>query len=126
MIDKVFYKTLLSKSFNIPVKINFWDGESKVYGQGEPEVIITFKEAIPVKDVMHNASIALGEAYMDGRIEIEGSIQKLIEAAYESADSFFYDSKLKNSCPGNRILSGIVNMTFKSTMIWAMIFINCG
>ncbi len=89
MIDKVFYKTLLSKSFNIPVKINFWDGETKVYGQGKPEITITFKEAIPVKNVMQNASIALGEAYMDGRIEIEGSIQKLIEAAYESANSFF-------------------------------------
>ncbi|KRM88738.1 SAM-dependent methyltransferase [Liquorilactobacillus vini] len=99
MIDKVFYKTLLSKSFNIPVKINFWDGETKVYGQGKPEITITFKEAIPVKNVMQNASIALGEAYMDGRIEIEGSIQKLIEAAYESANSFFYDSKLKKFMP---------------------------
>ncbi|CAM3119440.1 SAM-dependent methyltransferase [Lactiplantibacillus plajomi] len=99
MLEKTFYKTLLSHSFNIPVKVNYWDGSSKTYGDGTPEVTITFKEAIPMHDITRNASIALGEAYMDGKIEIEGSIQKLIESAYESADSFFYNSKLKKFMP---------------------------
>ena len=99
MLDKVFYKTLLSKSFSIPVKINYWDGESVVYGDGEPEVTVTFKEVIPIKEITRNASVALGEAYMDGRIEIDGSIQKLIKSAYDSADSFFYNSKLKRFMP---------------------------
>ncbi|KRM06254.1 cyclopropane-fatty-acyl-phospholipid synthase [Liquorilactobacillus ghanensis DSM 18630] len=99
MIDKLFYKTLLSKSFNIPVKVIYWDGKAEQYGDGEPEATITFKEAIPVKDITRNASIALGEAYMDGRIEIDGSIQKLIYAAYVSAGSFFHDSKLKRFLP---------------------------
>ncbi|MCI1922365.1 MAG: cyclopropane-fatty-acyl-phospholipid synthase family protein [Liquorilactobacillus nagelii] len=99
MIDKLFYKTLLSKSFNIPVKVIYWDGKTEQYGDGKPEVTITFKEAVPVKEITRNASIALGEAYMDGRIEIDGSIQKLINAAYASADSFFNDSKLKRFLP---------------------------
>lgn len=99
MIDKLFYKTLLSKSFNIPVKVIYWDGKTEQYGDGKPEVTITFKEVIPVKEITRNASIALGEAYMDGRIEIDGSIQKLINAAYASADSFFHDSKLKRFLP---------------------------
>ncbi|KRM92067.1 SAM-dependent methyltransferase [Liquorilactobacillus cacaonum] len=99
MIDKIFYKKLLSKSFSIPVRVNYWDGESEVYGEGTPEVTITFKESVPVKDIMRNASIALGEAYMDGRIQIEGSIQKLVKAAYDSAESFFYNSKLKKFLP---------------------------
>lgn len=99
MIDKLFYKTLLSKSFNIPVKVIYWDGKTEQYGDGKPEVTITFKEAVPVKEITRNASIALGEAYMDGRIEIDGSIQKLINAAYASADSFFHDSKLKRFLP---------------------------
>ncbi|MDN2453478.1 cyclopropane-fatty-acyl-phospholipid synthase family protein [Lactobacillus sp. UCMA15818] len=99
MIDKIFYKKMLSKSFSIPVRVNYWDGESEVYGEGTPEVTITFKESVPVKEIMRNASIALGEAYMDGRIQIDGSIQKLVKAAYDSAESFFYNSKLKKFLP---------------------------
>lgn len=44
MLEKTFYKSLLSHSFNIPVKIIFWDGSSVVYGDGEPEVTVKFKE----------------------------------------------------------------------------------
>lgn len=44
MLEKTFYKTLLSHSFSIPVKIVFWDGSSVSYGEGEPEVTVTFKE----------------------------------------------------------------------------------
>ncbi|MFT8824947.1 MAG: cyclopropane-fatty-acyl-phospholipid synthase family protein [Liquorilactobacillus mali] len=99
MLDKIFYKKLLSNSFSIPVRVNYWDGESEVYGEGTPEVEITFKEPVPIKEIMRNASIALGEAYMDGRIQINGSIQKLVKAAYDSAESFFYNSKLKKFLP---------------------------
>ena len=99
MLEKTFYKTLLSHSFSIPVKIVFWEGSSVNYGEGEPEVTITFKEKIPVKNVTRNASIALGEAYMDHKIEIDGSIQKLIESAYENAGSFMRNSKLRKFMP---------------------------
>ena len=99
MLEKTFYKSLLSHSFNIPVKVVYWDGKSAVYGDGKPEVTITFKEKIPIRDVTKNASIALGEAYMDGKIEIDGSIQKLITAAYESAGSFMRNSKFRKFLP---------------------------
>lgn len=99
MLEKTFYKTLFSHSFNIPVKVVFWDGSTAMYGEGEPEVTVTFNEKIPVKEITRNASIALGEAYMDGRIEIDGSIQKLIESAYESAGSFMRNSKLRRFMP---------------------------
>ncbi len=99
MLEKTFYKSLLSHSFNIPVKVVYWDGKSAVYGDGEPEVTIIFKEKLPIRDVTKNASIALGEAYMDGKIEIDGSIQKLITAAYESAGSFMRNSKFRRFLP---------------------------
>ena len=99
MLEKTFYKSLLSRSFTFPVKVVYWDGKSAVYGNGEPEVTITFKEKIPIRDVTKNASIALGEAYMDGNIEIEGSIQKLITSAYESANSFMRSSKFRKFLP---------------------------
>ncbi|MHC9533458.1 class I SAM-dependent methyltransferase [Dellaglioa sp. BT-FLS60] len=99
MLTKTFYKTFLSKTFNIPVKVVYWDGTSDVYGEGEPQVTITLHEAIPVKEITRNASIALGEAYMDGKIEIDGSIQLLIKSAYENAGSFFHNSKFIKFLP---------------------------
>ena len=99
MLEKTFFKTFLSKSFTIPVKVNYWDGSTDTYGDGKPQVMITFHEAIPIKEITRNASIALGEAYMDGKIDIDGSIQALIESAYESADSFFRDSKFIKFLP---------------------------
>ncbi|AEV95855.1 SAM-dependent methyltransferase [Pediococcus claussenii] len=99
MLEKQFYKQFLKRSFNIPIKVNYWDGSSDVYGDGEPEITITFNEIIPVKSITKNASIALGEAYMDKKIEIDGSIQELLTAAYESADSFFHNKKFIHFLP---------------------------
>lgn len=99
MLEKTFYKVLLSRSFTIPVKIIFWDGSSVVYGNGEPQATIRFNEKIPVRDLTKNASIALGEAFMDKKIEIDGSIQKVIEAAYESKDSFMRSGKFRRMLP---------------------------
>ena len=79
---------MLKKSFPFPVKVTYWDGKSEVYGNGDPEIEIVFNEKIPMGDITKNASLALGEAYMDKKIEIHGNIQKLIFGAYESADSF--------------------------------------
>ena len=99
MLEKTFYKTMLKHSFNIPIKVTYWDGKSEVYGDGNPEIEIIFNKKIPIKNITSNASLALGEAFMDKDIEIKGSIQDLIEAAYESADSFFYNSKFKKFLP---------------------------
>ena len=36
MLEKPLYKMMLSHSFNIPVKVIYWDGKSEVYGNGTP------------------------------------------------------------------------------------------
>lgn len=99
MLEKAFYKTMLKNSFNIPVRIQFWDGSSVEYGDGTPEVTIKFNEKIPLKELTKNASIALGEAYMDKKIEVDGSLQKLVFAAYQNADSFMRNSKFRKFLP---------------------------
>ena len=90
---------MLSKSFPFPVKVTYWDGKSEVYGNGTPEIEMVFNEKIPMSDITRNASLTLGEAYMDKKIEIHGSIQKLIDGAYESADSFMRSSQFRKFLP---------------------------
>jgi cyclopropane-fatty-acyl-phospholipid synthase len=99
MLEKTFYNNMLKHSFNIPVKVTFWDGKSKLYGEGEPQVAVVFNKKIPLRDISNNASLAFGEAYMRGALEIHGSIQKLIKAAYDSADSFMKSSKFRRLMP---------------------------
>lgn len=99
MLEKTFYKMMLSKSFPFPVKVTYWDGKSAVYGNGTPEIEIVFNQKIPISDITRNASLALGEGYMDKKIEIHGDIQKLIYGAYESAGSFMRSSKFRKFLP---------------------------
>lgn len=99
LLEKTFYKAMLSKSFPFPIKVTYWDGKSEIYGNGNPNIEIIFNEKIPPTAISHNASLALGEAYMDKKIEIKGSLQKLIWGAYESADSFLRSSKFRKFLP---------------------------
>lgn len=41
-------------------------------GNGVPEFTVNFKKQIPLTTLMTSTSLALGEAYMDGDLEIEG------------------------------------------------------
>lgn len=111
---------MLKKSFPFPVKVTYWDGKSEVYGNGDPEIEIVFNEKIPMGDITRNASLALGEAYMDKKIEIHGDIQKLILGAYESADSFMRSSKFRKFLPKQKHTEKQVKKMYKVTMILVM------
>lgn len=102
MLEKIFYKNFLKNSFSDPVKVTYWDGKTETYGEGEAKYHITFKEIIPLKTITNNASLALGEAYMDGKLEIDGSIEGLILSAYNNKNSFFYNSKLRKLLPNKK------------------------
>ncbi|KRM56476.1 SAM-dependent methyltransferase [Lacticaseibacillus sharpeae] len=103
MLEKTLYAKMFASSFkDITVTVNYWDGTTETYGDGKVDATITFKKAIPVKELTKNASLALGEAYQQGDIEVEGAgrpLQKLLTAAYESADSFMRNSKLMRIIP---------------------------
>lgn len=90
---------MLSKSFPFPIKVTYWDGKGEIYGNGNPDIEIIFNEKIPVTAISRNASLALGEAYMDKKIEVKGSLQQLICGAYESSDSFLRSSKFRKFLP---------------------------
>ncbi len=43
-------------------------------GEGEPEFTVNFKRPVSMHSLMTSTSLALGEAYMDGDLEIEGDL----------------------------------------------------
>ncbi|MDG9734062.1 SAM-dependent methyltransferase [Leuconostoc pseudomesenteroides] len=99
MIDKAIYKQILKSSFDAPIDVEFWDGETVHFGEGESIAKIIMHELIPIKEIVAHASLTFGEAYMDGKIEIQGNLQELVTLAYRSQDSFFNNSKFSKLIP---------------------------
>lgn len=99
VLDNMIFKQLMKHPFTIPVEVTYPNGKTEKYGNGAPQVKIKVNGKIPVKDLLRNASITLGEAYMDKKIEVSGSLQVLINSAYESANSFLNNNKFKRFLP---------------------------
>ncbi|AEJ30413.1 cyclopropane-fatty-acyl-phospholipid synthase family protein [Leuconostoc sp. C2] len=99
MLDKTIYKQIFKSSFNAPIDVEFWDGEKVSYGDGDAIATIILHEIIPIKDIMAHVSLTFGEAYMDGKIEIQGDLQKLVSTIYSSQESFLNGSKFAKLIP---------------------------
>ncbi|MGG5311127.1 cyclopropane-fatty-acyl-phospholipid synthase [Enterococcus pernyi] len=101
MLDKQIYRKLFSESFSLPIEITYWDGSIERYGQPSKDYVssITFNEEIPIKEVINNASITFGEAYMNKKIEVDGNIQDIIADAYLQQNSFLRSSKYMKFLP---------------------------
>ncbi|MDQ7096362.1 cyclopropane-fatty-acyl-phospholipid synthase family protein [Desulfosporosinus sp. PR] len=91
-VDKVFYKNLFKNLFADPCLVEFWDGEVEQFGEGVAKFLIILREPIPKSEILRDSSLAFGEAYMRGRIEIEGTIRDVVESLYNNKDSFLYQS----------------------------------
>jgi len=92
IIDKIFYKTLFKNLFSDTFELKLWDGSSEIYGEGKAQFKIIFNEIIPKADIIKDPSLTFGEAYMTKKIEIEGSVQKVIESLYNNKESFLTNS----------------------------------
>lgn len=89
-MNKVFYKTILKNAFSVPFQIKFWDGEVVKYGKGESEFTFIINSPIPANEIKNDPSMALGEAYMNNRIDLDGDLQKVIEYLFGNGKSFLH------------------------------------
>ena len=81
MIEKVEEMAMvqfLNRFDDQPFLVKFKDNDYKI-GKGEPTFTVSFKKAIPVSELMNSTSIALGEAYMDGDLDIEGNLYNALD-----------------------------------------------
>lgn len=69
----------MSKFDKNPFLLRF-KGREYPIGTGAPRFVVDFKEVIPVSELLNSTSIALGEAYMDEKIEIEGNLYEALDA----------------------------------------------
>ena len=117
-MNNLIVKQLIKNSFDIPLQVTYPNGKTEIYNGDNPQVKIKFNKKISVTNLSKNASIVLGEAIMDGDIEIEGSIQELIVSAYRIVS--WKTVSLFACCQSNPILKMTVNQMSKATMISGM------
>ncbi len=95
MLEKAEEKLMvqfLSKFDDYPFLIKFADSEYKV-GEGEPTFTVSLKKAIPMQELLKSTSIALGEAYMDGNLEIQGDLYEALDHFLGQMGKFSTDQK---------------------------------
>lgn len=99
MFEKTVYKKLLSHAFDFPVTVKYWDGQSETYGDGTPQAEIDINKELSMAQIAKHATLTLGEAYMDGDIDIKGSIQQIVASAYRQTTSFMHDKSVLKFIP---------------------------
>ncbi len=71
--------------------------EKHLVGKGAPAFSVTLRKVPAVSDLMTSTSIALGEAYMNGDIQIKGDLYNALNLFLGQLDKFSTDhKKLKN------------------------------
>lgn len=79
--EKVEEKAMLqflSRFTDHPFLVKFKDSVHQI-GEGEPAFTVEFKKAIPVSKLLNSTSLALGEAYMDGDLIVEGNLYQALD-----------------------------------------------
>ncbi|MFY8224426.1 class I SAM-dependent methyltransferase [Clostridium perfringens] len=87
-INKNIVKSIAEHLSDRPFDLEYWDGEVIKYGNGDPEFKVIIKNFPSKKELLADPSVALGEAYMKGDIDIEGDLQKFFESIIRNKDSF--------------------------------------
>lgn len=96
MFDKLEEKAMVhffNKFDQNPFCIKFKDRKYMI-GKGEPTFVIDFKKPIPITDLLNSTSIALGEAYMDGNLIVEGDLYEALTHFLGQMDKFSLNKNL--------------------------------
>ncbi len=80
-LDRVF--TQVSTSIpELAFAVRLWDGSERRYGTREPDFVMVIADPDAVGEVVGRGSMGFGEAYMTGRVDVEGDLQGLLELAW--------------------------------------------
>lgn len=70
------------------IKIN---GKEVLVGEGEPTFVVRFNKSLDIMELRRSTSLALGEAYMRGDIEVEGDLFQALDQLLGQMGKFSLD-----------------------------------
>lgn len=80
-MEQQILSTVLRQIKHGTLHVTFWDGKVRTFGNGKPEVNVTIKESGILKRALKDPSLAFGEAYVDGTIEINSPLDDAVKLA---------------------------------------------
>lgn len=93
-IEKSLVERVLRQFDTVPFTVKYKDEEEFIIGEGEPKFKIAIKKLPSKSDLLKSTSLALGEAYMNGDIDlIEGDLYYALDALLSHIDKFTLDVK---------------------------------
>ena len=93
-MEKLFLKKFLECIFSDTFEVQFWDGTTEKFGEGDIKFKIIINERLPKSNILKDTFLTFGEAYMNNIIDFKGNIQEIIESAYKNKNSFLNKSSL--------------------------------
>lgn len=82
-----FMISFLKKFTDYPFTVKL-EGKEYQIGEGKPEFTVHFKNPISKTALLTSTSLALGEAYMNGDLEIEGDLYYALDHFWDSSENF--------------------------------------
>jgi cyclopropane-fatty-acyl-phospholipid synthase len=84
MLEKQLLHTAFSGIRHGGLDVTYWDGTTKRYGPDKPTVSVSLKDPRVVKAMRKNLDLAVGEAYMNGQIDVRGDLADLARLGDEN------------------------------------------
>lgn len=93
-------KNILKKSFEqidkVPFQVDLMGEDSFTIGNGSPQFTVHINKEISKTELLKSTSLALGEAFMDRAIEVEGDLFTALDCVMSRFDKFKVDHKAMN------------------------------
>ncbi len=74
--------SLFPKNSSIPCKITLWDGQEMYFGRGEPRFTLKITDPETFEAILTRPALSFGEAYVNGKVSIDGNLQDVLEWIY--------------------------------------------
>jgi cyclopropane-fatty-acyl-phospholipid synthase len=65
----------------LPLRLELWNGQHYDFSSGTPEVTLKVPHASAITSLLTPSLANLGEAYVEGKIEVEGKVKSIIQVA---------------------------------------------
>lgn len=80
-MEQKILTTVLSQIKHGTLEATFWDGTKRSFGHGRPQVTVLLRKPGILRKVLKSPSLALGEAYMVGDIEVASPLENIVKLA---------------------------------------------
>lgn len=81
-IEKKMLQRLFGQIATGSFTVEFWDGSEEQYGQGSPFFKVIIRDSAYAGRLLKNPTLAFGEAYVDGAMELEGDLNDVFRLLY--------------------------------------------